>query len=82
MSIYYKHTQFILFSFYYRYMAPEYASSGKLTERSDVFSFGAVLLEIITGRRPVDALRPPGNESLAEWVSLLLMFVETKTSCK
>jgi serine/threonine protein kinase len=51
-----------------------------LTERSDVFSFGAVLLEIITGRRPVDALRPPGNESLVEWVSLLLMFVETKTS--
>jgi serine/threonine protein kinase len=61
-------------------MAPEYASSGKLTERSDVFSFGVVLLEIITGRRPVDAMRPPGNESLVEWVSLLLMFVETKTS--
>lgn len=54
------------------YMAPEYASSGKLTERSDVFSFGVVLLEIITGRRPVDASRPPGSESLVEWVRPLL----------
>ncbi|KAK3141025.1 hypothetical protein QOZ80_5AG0409060 [Eleusine coracana subsp. coracana] len=54
------------------YMAPEYASSGKLTERSDVFSFGVVLLEIITGRRPVDASRPPGNESLVEWARPLL----------
>lgn len=51
------------------YMAPEYASSGKLTEKSDVFSYGVVLLEIITGRRPVDESRPIGDESLVEWVS-------------
>lgn len=49
-------------------MAPEYASSGKLTERSDVFSFGVVLLELITGRKPVDGNRPLGDESLVEWV--------------
>ncbi|CAN0909890.1 Proline-rich receptor-like protein kinase PERK4 [Linum grandiflorum] len=36
------------------YMAPEYASSGKLTDKSDVFSFGVVLLELISGRRPLD----------------------------
>lgn len=57
------------FFFFFRYMAPEYASSGKLTDRSDVFSFGVVLLELITGRKPVDASRPLGDESLVEWVS-------------
>ena len=50
------------------YLAPEYASSGKLTDRSDVFSFGVVLLELITGRKPVDQDRPLGEESLVEWV--------------
>ncbi|KAI0522362.1 hypothetical protein KFK09_004741 [Dendrobium nobile] len=50
------------------YLAPEYASSGKLTDRSDVFSFGVVLLELITGRKPVDASQPMGDESLVEWV--------------
>ncbi|KAJ3694340.1 hypothetical protein LUZ60_009820 [Juncus effusus] len=54
------------------YLAPEYASSGKLTERSDVFSFGVVLLELITGRRPVDSSRPLGDESLVEWARPLL----------
>lgn len=52
-------------------MAPEYASSGKLTEKSDVFSFGVVLLELITGRKPVDASQPLGDESLVEWVNLI-----------
>ncbi|XP_057970931.1 proline-rich receptor-like protein kinase PERK8 [Malania oleifera] len=54
------------------YMAPEYASSGKLTEKSDVFSFGVVLLELITGRKPVDASQPLGDESLVEWARPLL----------
>ena len=51
-------------------MAPEYATSGKLTDKSDVFSFGVVLLELITGRKPVDSSQPLGDESLVEWVSL------------
>ncbi|KAL2559087.1 Proline-rich receptor-like protein kinase PERK9 [Forsythia ovata] len=54
------------------YMAPEYASSGKLTEKSDVFSFGVVLLELITGRKPVDTSQPLGDESLVEWSRPLL----------
>ena len=55
----------------FRYMAPEYASSGKLTDKSDVFSFGVVLLELITGRKPVDTSQPLGEESLVEWVNIL-----------
>ncbi|CAJ1906782.1 unnamed protein product [Sphenostylis stenocarpa] len=33
------------------YVAPEYALYGQLTERSDVFSFGVVLLELLSGKR-------------------------------
>ncbi|XP_048228923.1 proline-rich receptor-like protein kinase PERK9 [Ricinus communis] len=54
------------------YMAPEYASSGKLTDKSDVFSYGVVLLELITGRKPVDASQPLGDESLVQWARPLL----------
>ena len=58
-----------------RYMAPEYATSGKLTEKSDVYSYGVVLLELITGRKPVDASQPIGDESLVEWVSHIIALV-------
>jgi hypothetical protein len=35
-------------------MAPEYASRGQLTEKADVFSFGVVVLEIVSGRRNIE----------------------------
>lgn len=37
-----------------------------LNERSDVYSFGILLMEIISGRTPVDYSRPPGEVCLFE----------------
>ncbi|KAA3486374.1 serine/threonine-protein kinase CDL1-like [Gossypium australe] len=44
-----------------------YASKGKLTTKSDVYSYGVVLLQLLTGRVPVDIKRPPGEHVLVSW---------------
>ncbi|XP_039812387.1 receptor-like serine/threonine-protein kinase ALE2 isoform X6 [Panicum virgatum] len=54
------------------YVAPEYAMTGHLLVKSDVYSYGVVLLELLTGRKPVDMSRPPGQENLVAWASSLL----------
>ncbi|XP_059636367.1 probable serine/threonine-protein kinase At1g01540 [Cornus florida] len=54
------------------YVAPEYASTGMLNERSDVYSFGILLMEIISGRNPVDYSRSPGEVNLVEWLKTMV----------
>lgn len=57
------------------YLAPEYLLTGRATEKTDVFSYGAVVLEVASGRRPIerDANNNNGKfggscSNLVEWV--------------
>ncbi|CAO2819408.1 unnamed protein product [Amaranthus hypochondriacus] len=52
----------------YGYAAPEYVESGHLKEKSDIYTFGVVLYEILTGRRSIERNRPPAEQKLIEWV--------------
>lgn len=42
--------------------------SGKLTDKSDVYAFGVVLLELLMGRKPVDNEAPAESQSMVTWV--------------
>ncbi|KAJ6343764.1 hypothetical protein OIU76_005500 [Salix suchowensis] len=54
------------------YVAPEYAMTGHLLVKSDVYSYGVVLLELLTGRKPVDMSQPSGQENLVTWARPIL----------
>lgn len=60
------------------YLAPEYFSYGKVNEKIDVYAFGVVLLEIISGRKPITTGCAKGQESLVGWAKPLLSSGEIK----
>ncbi|KAL2472132.1 putative receptor-like protein kinase [Abeliophyllum distichum] len=50
------------------YAAPEYIETGHLTIKSDIWSFGVVLYEILTGRRTLEIKLPKMEQKLLDWV--------------
>ncbi|XP_039170197.1 probable serine/threonine-protein kinase PBL11 [Eucalyptus grandis] len=51
----------------YGYAAPEYIATGHLYVKSDLYGFGVVLLEMLTGLQALDNTRPSGQQNLVEW---------------
>ncbi|CAD6260666.1 unnamed protein product [Miscanthus lutarioriparius] len=56
------------------HIAPEYLSTGKSSEKTDVFGYGIMLLELITGQRAFDLARLANDDDvmLLDWVKALL----------
>ncbi|KAK6132249.1 hypothetical protein DH2020_034009 [Rehmannia glutinosa] len=54
------------------YLAPEYFMYGKVNEKIDVYAYGVVLLELLSGRKPISSNCPKGQESLVMWAKPIL----------
>ncbi|KAJ4765507.1 Leucine-rich receptor-like protein kinase family protein [Rhynchospora pubera] len=50
------------------YLAPEYFDTGRATTKGDIYSFGVVLLELLTGKRPTDESFIENGTNLVNWV--------------
>ncbi|XP_065620008.1 receptor-like kinase TMK4 [Quercus suber] len=54
------------------YLAPEYGATGRVTTKADVYAFGVVLMQLITGRKAVDDTLPDENPHLVTWFCKIL----------
>lgn len=55
------------------YLAPEYAATGRVTTKVDVYAFGVVLMELITGRKALDETMPDERSHLVSWFRRVLI---------
>ncbi|XP_031502122.1 LRR receptor-like serine/threonine-protein kinase FEI 1 [Nymphaea colorata] len=53
------------------YLAPEYINSGRATEKTDVYSFGVLVLEVLSGKRPTDSSFIEKGLNIVGWLNLL-----------
>ncbi|XP_076944899.1 LRR receptor-like serine/threonine-protein kinase FEI 1 [Bidens hawaiensis] len=54
------------------YLAPEYMQSGRATEKTDIYSFGVLVLEVISGKRPTDASYIEKGLNIVGWLNYLI----------
>ncbi|GMH02469.1 hypothetical protein Nepgr_004308 [Nepenthes gracilis] len=58
------------------YLAPEYAATGRVNRKVDVFAFGVILMEMITGRRALDESLPDEQAHLVPWLRRVIISKE------
>ncbi|KAJ4955874.1 hypothetical protein NE237_012657 [Protea cynaroides] len=55
------------------YLAPEYAATGRVTTKVDVYAYGVVVMELITGRKALDDTMPDEKSHLVTWFRRILI---------
>ena len=66
-----------MMAFMQGYVDPEYLSTHRLTEKSDVYSLGIVFLELLTGMRPISH----GRNIVCEVLDTLILYHLQTPSC-
>lgn len=61
------------------YLAPEYTTTGRFTEKSDVYAFGKIIFQILSGKRKIAPLNRHGNEAgrFEDFIEMTILLVNS-----